>query len=191
MKLRTTLVNIFFRRFMWKLRTCLHLALLMASPLLMTTASAEQATKRVLIVSAYDTNLPGFVALNRAIRSTVKDSSPVRVDFFYEAQENTRIPIDKYEQELVSYLRQKYAGEKFDLIITVGAPSLKFLSRHKAELFTDTPKLFFFFDESEETALSLMPDITGIWAKVDIAETVGIALALHPETRKVVVVLSN
>src|SRR5688572_6190607 len=110
MKLRTTLVNIFFRRFMWKLLTCLHLALLMASPLLMTTAAAEQSTKRVLIISAYDVNLPGFVALNRALRATVRDSSPGRVDFFYEAQENTRIPIDKYEQELVSYLHRKYAG---------------------------------------------------------------------------------
>src|SRR6185503_994832 len=191
MKLRMTLVNIFFRRFMWKLLPCLYLALLMASPLLMTTASAEQATKRVLIVSAYDTNLPGFVALNRAIRSTVKDSSPVRVDFFYEAQENTRIPIDKYEQDLVSYLRKKYAGEKFDLIIMVGAPALKFVSRHEAEFFADTPRLFLFFDEREETAYSFWPKITGVWVKVDIAETVEIALALHPETQRVVVVSGN
>jgi signal transduction histidine kinase/ABC-type uncharacterized transport system substrate-binding protein len=173
---------------MLKLLPCLYLALLMASPLGMTTASAEQATKRVLIISAYDANLPGFVALNLAIRSTVRAGSPVRVDFFYEAQENKRIPIEKYEQELVSYLRQKYAGEKFDLIIMVGASALKFLTRHEAELFTDTPRLFFFFDEREETAFSLWPHITGIWVKVDIAQTLEIALALHPETQRVVVV---
>lgn len=191
MKLRTTLVNIFFRRFMWKFLPCLPLALLISSPVLLTTASAEQSTKRVLVISAYDTNLPGFVALNRAIRSTVRDSSPGRVDFFYEAQENTRIPIDKYEQELVSYLRQKYAKKKFDLIITVGASALKFLSRHEPELFADTPKLFFFFDEREETAYTLLPNITGISVKVDIVETVEIALALHPATQRVVVVSGN
>ena len=83
----------------------------MASPSHMTIASAEQSTKRVLIISAYDVNLPGFVALNRAMRSTIRDDSPDRVDFFNEAQENTRIPIDKYEQELVSYLHQKCAGD--------------------------------------------------------------------------------
>lgn len=191
MKLRTRLVNIFSRRFMWKVLPCLRLALLMASPLLMTTAAAEQATKRVLIFSCYDSNLPGFVALNRAIRSTVKDSSPARVEFFYEAQENTRIPMNEYEQELVSYLRRKYASEKFDLIITVGAPSLKFLSKHEAELFTDTPRLFFFYDEREELAYQLWPHTTGIWVKLDIAETLEMALALHPGTQRVFVVSGN
>lgn len=191
MKLRTRLVNIFFRRFRWKLRTGLHLALLMASPLLMTTAAAEQATKRVLIFSNYDSNLPGVVALNRALRSTVRDGSPARVEFFYEAQENTRIPMSGYEQELVSYLRRKYAGEKFDLIITVGAPSLKFLSKHEAELFTDTPRLFFFYDEREELAYELWPHTTGIWVKLDIAETFETALALHPGTQRVFVVSGN
>jgi signal transduction histidine kinase/ABC-type uncharacterized transport system substrate-binding protein len=191
MKLRTRLVNIFFRRFMWRLLPCLHLALLMASPLLMTTASAEQPTKRVLIFSNYDSNLPGVVALNGALRSTVRDGSPARVEFFYEAQENTRIPMNEYEQELVSYLRRKYASEKFDLIITVGAPSLKFLSKHGAELFTDTPRLFFFYDEREELAYKLWPHITGIWVKLDIAETLEMALALHPGTQRVFVVSGN
>jgi signal transduction histidine kinase/ABC-type uncharacterized transport system substrate-binding protein len=191
MKLRTRLLNIFFRRFMWKLLLCLHLALTMASPLLMTTASAEQPTKRVLIFSNYDSNLPGFVALNRALRSTVRDGSTARVEFFYEAQENTRIPMNEYEQELVSYLRRKYASEKFDLIITVGAPSLKFLSKHGAELFTDTPRLFFFYDEREELAYELWPNITGIWVKLDIAETLEMALALHPGTQRVFVVSGN
>jgi signal transduction histidine kinase/ABC-type uncharacterized transport system substrate-binding protein len=176
---------------MWKLLLCLHLALMMASPLLMTTASAEQPTKRVLIFSNYDSNLPGVVALNRALRSTLRDGSPARVEFFYEAQENTRIPMTGYEQELVSYLRRKYASEKFDLIITVGAPSLKFLSKHEAELFTDTPRLFFFYDEREELAHKLWPHTSGIWVKLDIAETLEMALALHPGTQKVIVVSGN
>ena len=190
MKLRMMLVNTFSRRFMWKLLPCLHLALLIASPMLITTAYAQQTTKRVLVFSNYDSYLPGVVALNRAIRSTVKDGSPDRVEFFYEAQAQA-IPINEFEQELVGYLRRKYAGEKFDLIITLGAPTLKFLARHETELFPDTPRLFFVFDEREETARHLMPDITGIWAKVDIAETLDIALALHPETQRVVVVSND
>ena len=38
---------------------------------------------------------------------------------------------------------------------------------------------------------TLLPHSTGIWVKVDIAETVEIALALHPETQRVVVVSGN
>jgi len=190
MDLAIKLVNTFFRRFIWQ-QPCLHLALLVALPLLMTTAFAEQPTKRVLVFSNYDSNLPGVVAFDRALRSTVRDGSPARVEFFYEAQENTRIPMGEYDQELVSYLRRKYANEKFDLIITVGAPSLKFLTKHEAELFTDTPRLFFFYDEREELAYKLSPHTTGIWVKLDMAETLETALALHPETQRVFVVSGN
>ena len=34
-----------------------------------------------------------------------------RVEFFYEFQENFRIPTSKYENEMVTFLKRKYEGE--------------------------------------------------------------------------------
>ncbi|HSQ19586.1 MAG TPA: ABC transporter substrate binding protein, partial [Blastocatellia bacterium] len=135
-----------------------------------------------------DMNLPGVVIINRALRSTMRDSPQGRTEFFYEFQENTRIPADKYEDEMVSYLRRKYDGEKFDLVIAIGAPALRFLLKHESVLFAEVPKIFYFHDEREETVHNLWPHVTGVWVKPDISQTLEVALALHPDTQKVVVV---
>jgi ABC-type uncharacterized transport system substrate-binding protein len=155
------------------------------------TLSAEEATKRVLVVTSYDMNLPGVVSFHRAMRSSMQDGSKARVEFFYEFQENTRIPIAKYEDYMVGYLQHKYEGEKFDLVIALGGPALNLLLKHEGVLFTDTPKLFYFFAEPGEAAIrELWPHVTGVWSRVDISHTLDLALALHPDTRTVMVVSS-
>ncbi|MFL6333507.1 MAG: sigma 54-interacting transcriptional regulator [Pyrinomonadaceae bacterium] len=99
-----------------------------------------------------------------------------------------RIPLDRYEDELGGYLGRKYGGVKFDLIITIGAPALQFLSVRDSEVFRGTPIIFYFHDESEETARRLWPGVTGVWGEIDVSKTLDMALALQPELRRVVVV---
>src|ERR1700755_186675 len=82
-----------------------------------SAASAQGPGKRFLIVSAYDTNFPAVVSLNQSLRSTMMAGSREHVEFFYEILEHNRIPTDKYEGEMVSYLRRKYEGERIDLVI--------------------------------------------------------------------------
>src|SRR5215204_3367765 len=151
-------------------------------------SSAAAPTKRVLIVTSYDSNRPAIQLLTQAVRSTIRDGSPGHVEFFYEFQENSRIPLDKYEAETVSYLRRKYEGERFDLVIALGGPALNFLQRHESELFPGAPKIFYFHDEREGSVQSLWPRLTGVWANIDASSTLDVALALQPETRRVVVI---
>ncbi|MBV8859790.1 MAG: PAS domain S-box protein [Acidobacteria bacterium] len=155
------------------------------------TASAEEATKRVLVVTSYDMNLPGVVSFHQAMRASMREGSKARVEFFYEFQENTRLPIDKYEEYIVSYLQHKYEGEHFDLVIALGGPALNLLLKHEAVLFTDTPKLFYFFEEPEETLRGVWPHATGVWSRLDVSQTLDVALTLHPETRRVFVINSG
>lgn len=156
--------------------------------LLPVIAIAQSPTKRVLVIASYDLNRPAVNVFMQAMRSTITAGSKERVEFFYEFQENTRIPTDKYEAAMVSYMKRKYEGEKFDLAITLGAPAVKILLNHEAEIFTGTPKIFYFHDETEETVRSLWPRATGVWAHLDISKTVDLALELQPETNRVVVV---
>lgn len=163
--------------------------LLLSAPLMFTiNVFAQEPTKRVLILSGYDPNRPAIPLLNNAIKSTIKDGSPARVEFFNEFQENTRIRNEKYSAEMVSYLRKKYEGEKIALVIGLGAPALDFLLKHESELFTGIPKIFYFHDQSEETVRALWPRVTGAWAKFDVRHTLDLALRLHPDTKRVVVV---
>jgi PAS domain S-box-containing protein len=165
--------------------------LLLSQPILTLNAVAQEPTKRVLILSGYDPNRPAVPILTQAIRSTISRGSPGRVEFYTEFQDNARIVNANYEKEMVGYLRQKYAGENISLVIGLGAPSREFLLNHEPELFTNTPKVFYFHDEREETVRKLWPRVTGVWAQMNLRGTLELALRLHPDTRRVVVVSGN
>src|SRR5205085_9278912 len=123
-----------------------------------------------------------------AIRAAFRNYSPARVQFYYESLDIYRIPDDKFAQELVGFLRRKYEGEKIDLILAFGAPVLKLLVKHRASLLPDTPIVFYYLDETEETAHSLGTTVTGVWSKPEYSKTLETALALQPETARVIVV---
>jgi hypothetical protein len=170
----------------------LLLVLVAALPLLFPpVASATEASRKVLILSSEDPFLPAVTISNQAIRTTLTNGSPDRVHFYSEAQDSFRIPNEKYEEELVTLLQRKYDGEHIDLIYVISTPALKFLSKHRGELFSDTPVIFVVVDPSQVADLELGPQITGVSGIVDLSPTLDIALALQPETQRVVVVAGS
>lgn len=163
--------------------------LLLVLPLLFPLAvRAETPTKHVLVVTSYDLNRPAVMLFIQAMRSTISAGTKERVEFFYEFQEATRISTEKYGDAMVAYMKRKYEGEKFDLIVALGEPPLKLLLDHESEVFTAVPRIFYFHDEREETVRAQWPHTTGVWAKLDIAQTLEMALALKPETQQVMVI---
>ena len=104
--------------------------------------SANQLPKKVLIFTSDDNSVPGNMLLANAVRSTVRKGLPEGVQFFYEALDTFRISTDKYEEEMVRLLERKYSGESIDLIYAFNRSALKFLLKHRGELFSNTPVVF-------------------------------------------------
>ena len=168
------------------------LVLLMALPALSPpVASAAETPKKVLIFSGSDPNLPSVILVNQILREALEKGVPGRVQFYSEALDNHRIPEDKYEQEIIKYLQRKYEGEKFDLIFSLTSPALKFLLKHKDELFSNTPKIFLNTNEREGDGLDLGQNVTGVQGRIELKPALDLALSLHPGTRRVVVVTGN
>jgi len=155
------------------------------------TSYGQTQTKRVLILTGYDPSHPAVSIILQNITSTIRSGSKDRVEFFYEFQENIRIPNSKYETEMVSYLQRKYEGEHISLVLTLGAPALKFLLDHESEVFSQVPKVYYFHDQREEIARSLWPRVTGVWANLELSKDVEMLLDLQPDTRSIVVVSGN
>jgi len=157
-------------------------------------AAAQAPTKRVLILSGSDPNFPGFSIITQGLRSVIRDGSSSRIEFIYELQEGlVKSPdSESADQELVDYLSRKYEGKKIDLILAVVAPRFRLLLKHNPRLFADIPKVFYDFEfEREATIRDLGPNVTGVWAKLELTQTLDLALALQPEARRVVVVTGN
>src|SRR5947207_869191 len=157
-------------------------------------AAAQETTRRVLIITGSDPNYPGFSIITKAVESTLRDGSRSRVQMLYELQQALVEPPESPDgdQALASYLRRKYENNHLDLILVMAASRFRILSQKDPELFRNTPKVFYDFDsEREETNRILGPNITGVWASLDLYKTLDLAFALQPDAQKVVVVSGN
>lgn len=156
-----------------------------------SSVSAQEVSKKVLIFSTEDQFVPAVTILNRAIRTTMEQRSPDHIQFFYEAQDSFRIPSERYETELVELLRRKYEGQNIDLIYVFAPPALRFLVKHQDELFRNIPIVYMVLDQARLNDLNLGPHVTGVSSKMEFKPTLDIALALQPETQRVVVVAGS
>lgn len=152
------------------------------------TAFAEELPKRVLILTSDDHFVPGNMLLRQAVSSTVRKGLPEGLQIFNEALDTFRIPNDQYEEEMVRLLQRKYSGVPIDLIYAFNPSALKFLLKHRGELFSNTPVIFIAYEMKRVAGLSLDAHVTGVGGKVELSPTLDIALALQPQTKRVVVV---
>ncbi len=145
--------------------------------------------KSVLVLFSDDSKLPPQIIVEQSLRSTLKNGSPVPVEIYSEYLDARRTHIDGYEKELVGLLRRKYEGRKFDLIVTVSTPALRLLLKYQPEIFPDTPVVFYVLDQRNLAGLNPGPNMTGTWGEINFKPNLDTALELHPNTRKVVVVV--
>jgi signal transduction histidine kinase len=165
----------------------LWLALVIAAPCA-ATAVAQQAVenKKVLILFSNDSYTATQVTIDRALRSTLKNGSSVPVETYSEYVGNTRAGTG-YENEFVALLRRKYEGKRFDVIFGIGQFPIRVLLRNR-ELFPGTPIVFLSIDHRIVAGLYPAPGLTGVWGEINLKRNLELALALHPRTKRVVVI---
>jgi len=149
--------------------------------------AAAEEPKRVLVIFSEDVSRPAISMINASLRSTLQNNSPTRIEIYPEYLDS-RLELREYESELIPLLRRKFSGRRFDLVYAVGSSSLRLVLQSGAELFPQVPTVFMVLDHAEIADLKLRPDVTGLWGNIDFRPNLELALSLHPETRRVVVV---
>jgi len=150
-------------------------------------AAANQEPKRVLVVLPEDLRFASVDAINQILRSSLRNSSKVLVETFVEQLDEQRIPLNLYEKEYVAFLQRKYANQKIDLVIPVGAASLEFVLRNRSNLFPEMPVVFLTPDQRDLPQFSLGPNVTGVCGERNFKPTLELALKILPNTKKVFV----
>src|SRR5262245_13463382 len=105
-----------------------------------------------------------------------------------EALETILLPSTEYEPEYDAFLKKKYAGIKVDLILAVSLYALEFAERHQDTLWPGTPVVFYSVSEEVVRDRELKPGFTGQAVAFDADGTVGLAMRLQPDARRVVIV---
>lgn len=151
-------------------------------------ALAAQPSRNVLVLNSDSNVLPGLAVFNESLVMAL------RADYGPEVElSNEFLGLDEprpagYGDDLVEFLRKKYAETRFDAVVTVRGPALKFLLEHRDEFLPSVPVVHAWIGKQELTGQELPPDVVGVPVELQPEKTIELALRLHPRTRRVVVI---
>jgi signal transduction histidine kinase len=153
------------------------------------SAAAQSASPRtVLTIHSGAEDFPVNPILDAAVRERLLAGSDVPIDYFAEYLESDLFPDEEALLAFKDYVKRKYHGRRIDLVIAMTDTSLQFVLNYRGELFPDAPVVFFGLAVPDETIRSAGAGITGIRVGNAYADTLKLALALHPSTERVFVV---
>jgi signal transduction histidine kinase len=153
-----------------------------------SSSPARDAKRAKIVVLLYPEArlLPEILAVEGAIRPTLDPEGAV--SFYTEYLDLSRLSNAQDEQQMIAFLREKYASRRVDLIMPVAFPTLRFFLKHRAALFPGVPAVFCAANLDAVAGLDLGSAITGVRLPSEWGSTLEAALALQPATRRAVVI---
>ena len=120
------------------------LPVLLFAPLLLffSFSLTQAAEKNVLFVHTAKSNAAGAIMFDKIFEATLTAGSSDRISLYNEYSDLWRFSNDEYQRALRDFYRQKYAGQRLDLVVVDSPPALKFLLAYGDELFPGTPVIF-------------------------------------------------
>ena len=171
-----------------ELRTFLLIAVISILMAITGCSPVSAATRHIVLLFDERVELPGLALLEAEFVHTLRSDSPDPIEIYREAMDLSRFSSDSYKTLLRDFLRAKYADKKVDVAVAIMAPALDFLMAYGNLIFPETPIVFCGLDRGQLGTRSLTPNTFGVLIKREFAPTLELALHLHPETERVVVV---
>ena len=155
------------------------------SPLLAQDDLAPQ--KKVLVFHLMRPDDAAAVANERVYQNVLTDGLAGQIDYYSEHVDLARFGVKDYQSALRNYLRQKYKGTQFDLIIATTTDLRDFLVRYGAEVFPQTPVVFSVGGETPDDR-AVPSNFTGIVYDTDRRGTLDVIHTLQPAVKRIVVI---
>jgi PAS domain S-box-containing protein len=161
-------------------------AMLVSLPLGPTRAST--GIKKVLVLYWYNKDHPWNVGFDQSFQSALASTPETAVEYYPEYLESNRFPGEHQSLLLRDYLRNKYADHNIDVVVASSDTSLDFLRKYRDSLFPGAPLVFIAASHPSADEVAAGPGMTGLININTHAQTLGLALDLHPDTEQVFVI---
>ena len=140
--------------------------------------------KQVLVLYSTRRDAQVSVVGDRELPRILEQGLPAGLDYYSEYLDLARSPDPHYQSGFRDFLRVKYRGVQFDLVIAVMDAALEFAQSNRAELFPQAPIVFV----STNPTPPPVSNGTGISAALLLDRSIDLAAALQPDLRHVFVV---
>jgi len=147
-----------------------------------------QQSKRVLVLCSYHQGDQWTDGIIQGVRSVLTEGN---AEVYFEYLEARRHKEADWLKKFGSVMSHKYREYPPQLIISADDPALDFLLNNRSRLFSGVPLVFCGINDFQPKRLGGHQNITGVNETLDIAETIKIALQLHPTARHLLAVISD
>ncbi len=154
--------------------------------LLPVTGRGEQVKKTILYINSYHNGYKWSDSEQNGIKSKL-DNGPFKIDLQIEYLDAKRYNIPPVIESIYQVFKRKYLHEHFDVVIVSDDDALHFALRYRPKLFPGTPIVFCGVNDLKKKDLAA-GNLTGVIESFDLTRTIDIALKIHPEKRRMIVV---
>jgi signal transduction histidine kinase len=148
---------------------------------------AQDRQKQVLVLYSTRRDAQIVVVGDRELPGLLDRGLAASVDYYSEFIDQARFSEIDYELAFRDFLRLKYQGHAFDVVIAMGDLPLQFLAHHRATLFAGTPVVFF----ANQPSPPPLANSTGVISEYDFGGTIALASQLQPDIRNVFVIAGD
>ena len=163
----------------------LALAIVVLEPAALAFASAQAPHKQVLALYSTRRDAEFSTVGERELPRILDVGLQRELDYYSEFIDLTRFTDPAYQVGFADFLRVKYRGIQFDLVIALQDVAVEFLNRHRDSLFRDTPEVFL----ANRAGLAAGPNSTGLIHERNYTGTLALIEALQPDVTDVFVII--
>jgi signal transduction histidine kinase len=148
-------------------------------------------SKRVLMLHAFNYTFPATTVIAEAARKRLLERSPQRIEIDADFLDLARNTDPTHEARTATFLREKYARNPPDLVMTLGSVAFPFIVRHRDELAPNIPVVFTSVSSQGYAAVRPPAGVTGVLSEFDLEKTLALAERLQPEARRLFVIAGS
>jgi len=146
-------------------------------------AGAQAGSKQVLVLYSTRPDAQLSIVGESKLPRILETGLPQRIGYYSEFMDVATFP-QRAHLALHEFLRLKYEGIRFDLVVAIQNEAIEFVDVHRDTLFRDTPAVFL----TNDLAVRRLPNSTGLIHERNLAATIGFIRQLQPEVRNIFIV---
>src|SRR5262249_29861355 len=147
--------------------------------------------KRVMLLHSFGRDFKPWSDYARTIRAELDRQSPWPLDIVDHSLVTARSSDENPEPAFVEYLRALFGKRPPDLIVSIGAPAVAFIQRHRQQLFPRTPMVFTAVDQRRVQFSVLTENDSVVSVNINYFRAFENILQVLPDTKTVAVVVGT